>query len=107
MPVSGQGPRTRLRTSTAKSELEAQRITRRLQLVKPPGALILGLDGGLTVTADDLAIGALEAAHGARDELAPVVGEVERLTQRGRVANGHRSTIFVKVDPAGQAAADG
>jgi hypothetical protein len=94
----------------AKSELEAQRITRTLKLVKPPeGAFSVedsSLNAGLLVTPDHFAIRAFEATDRARDELSPVVGKVQRFTHGRQIANRYCGAVFVKVHTAGKAAAN-
>lgn len=87
-------PRTRF--------FEAQRITRRLQLVRPLSTL--GIEGGAPVLRHAFAGWSLETTNGARDELAPVVGEVESFARPRLLDDRHGGPVPMKVDATGQTA---
>src|ERR1043165_5632356 len=69
-----------------------------------PRALRSRFDGGLRVAADHVTVRALEPAHGAGDELPPVVGKVQGFTHRRQIADRDRCTVLVEVDAPGEPA---
>jgi hypothetical protein len=96
-----------------KPELEAQRITRRLQLVKPVWVPVTsarrtgsGPEAGAGVGCYYLSGGAFESAHRARDQLPPVIREVQSLPEARSVAHGNGRTVLVKVHATRKATTD-